>query len=667
MTFARSGRLVDVLQWLPVLLAAYAVYAWRIDVNPPGFYLDEASQSYNALMIARTGTDEHGVAWPIFFQSWDRTATGNPVNEYVMALVFWVFGPSILTARLLSVTAGFVLSLGLGILAGQVTGNRWAAWIVAGTALLTPWLLEVGRLVFEVVFFPLILTGFLTLLRRVYAKPTWSLLEMGGLALLLGLLTYAYTIGRFLGPLIAFGLILFASRSRARSIFVTWVLYGVTLLPALAFNLANPGVLGARADLLSYIKPGMSVVDVGAQFVYHLLGNLSLQRILLTGDPNLRHHVPVMGSLLAATLVLALAGLDRVLHGGWRDPWLRFAGYGLLVSLIPASLTIDEFHTNRLIAFPVFLMIFVAVGIARLATRSRETRAVLIGLVIVTAVQGLLFQVQFQRYGPDRGGAFDAAFPGVFQAALAEESWPIYLRDRGELPGYIEAYWYGALRGIDRSSFVRLRADELPPSGAVVIGTDKNCGVCDVIREEGDYIAYRAGGGAQTGLIHNGDFEAVGDSTLDTPGAPIFGWSSSPDVMLRAGGGQTSGAHLVLRHTSEATSTKQTTSVLVPVSPDSTVGVEALVRPGEGTRSGGARPRPSVTIALTQVDAERQFVTWETVTAVLDGEPEWSSLSIEPTFLDPRTAFIGVSCYLEPGGSPGDDVDIDDIVVSSLP
>ena len=309
-------------------------------------------------------------------------------------------------------------------------------------------------------------------------------------------------------------------------------------------------------------------------------------------------------------------------------------------------------------------MIFVAIGAAHLAKRSLETRLVLIGLVALTALQGLVFQVQFQRFGPDRGGAFDAAFPGVFEAALAADSWPIYLRDRGDLPGYIEADWYGALRGIDRSAFVHLRADELAPSGAIVLGTDKNCGSCDVLSEDGDYIAYRAGGSPASGLIQNGDFEQVGASPLGSFGAPIYGWSSSSDAMLVSGGAQTTAAHLVLRHTTEATSTKETNSDLVRVSSGSTLSLSALVRAGDGSRAGGDRPRPRVTIALVEVDQDRQFVTWHTVTSDISAASSWLPLTISPTRLDPRTAFVGVSCYLEPGGTVGDDVEIDDIVVS---
>jgi hypothetical protein len=198
--------------------------------------------------------------------------------------------------------------------------------------------------------------------------------------------------------------------------------------------------------------------------------------MLLTGDPNIRHHVPVMGSILVGTLALAIVGLDRVAHGRWRDPWTRYVVYGLLVSLVPASLTIDEFHTLRLIAFPVFLLLLVGIGAEYLDRRAAVHRLVLFGLVALTVAQALVFQLGFWRDGPGRGYAFDGAFPDVFEAALATGQTPIYLRDQGNLPGYIEAYWYGALRGMDRSSFVRLRSDEVPPPGAVVLGTDRSCG-----------------------------------------------------------------------------------------------------------------------------------------------------------------------------------------------
>ena len=233
--------------WLPVVALAVVLYVAGVDRNPPGFYLDEASISYNAYTISLDGRDEHGVAWPLFFQTWDASVAVNPVYVYTLAAVFKLFGPSIAAARLLSALSGFAAAVLLGTAAGRVTGNRWVSLAVAASALLTPWLFEVGRLVFEVAMFPLVLALSLLLLARVHAKPRWSLPEIVALGVLLGLLTYTYTIGRLLGPLLAFGLILFASRSRAASIVATWVTFGLMIVPALVFNLSSSGALAARA------------------------------------------------------------------------------------------------------------------------------------------------------------------------------------------------------------------------------------------------------------------------------------------------------------------------------------------------------------------------------------------------------------------------------------
>ncbi|MBI3747899.1 MAG: hypothetical protein HY262_03485 [Chloroflexi bacterium] len=658
----RPGRVRSTIRgigpWLPLMLVAFALYTWRVDTNPPGFYLDEASISYNAYTISVDGRDEHDKAWPLFFQTWDPSVAVNPAYVYLLALVFKIFGPSILAARLLSATVGFAAAVLLGIVAGRATGRAWVAWIVAGSALTMPWLFQVSRLVFEVSLFPLVLVLVLLVIQRIHARPRWSPWGIVALGGLLGLLTYTYTIGRLLGPLFAFGLIVFASRARARSIFATWMVFGITLLPALAFNVANSGALSARADLLGYIRPGMSVIDIGATFLNHLLANVDPRQMLLLGDPNIRHHVPVMGSVLVATFALALIGVDRIVHGGYRDPWTRYVVYGLLASLVPASLTIDDFHTLRLIAFPVFLLLVTAIGIGSLAGRTGWRGYVVPGLVVLTAAQALVFQVQFWRFGPDRGGAFDAAFPGVFRAALAAGASPIYLRDRGDLPGYIEAYWYGTLIGLDRSSFVRLRSDEIPPAGAIVLGTDTNCGACEVLAREGDYIAFRAAASTGAGLIPNSDFEAIGSTQLEAFGAQIYGWSASPDTALFADGARTDGAHLVLRHVSDTTTTKQTDSATVAITPGASLLLHGFVRAGRSNQS-PAR----ATIALVELGADHRFVTWHPQTVDLDPSTDWQEEHLGPIQLDPRTAFVSVSWYLEPGGSVGDEVEIDDITV----
>ena len=176
--------------------------------------------------------------------------------------------------------------------------------------------------------------------------------------------------------------------------------------------------------------------------------------------------------------------------------------------------------------------------------------------------------------------------------------------------------------------------------------------------EEGDYIAYRAGASSAAGLIPNGDFEAVGTTPLDTFGAPIYGWSSSPDTALAGGGAQSEAAHLVLTHLAETETTKQTTSSTVALSDEDSLGVQGFVRAGTANQS-----VVRATVALLELDAAREFVAWHTTTVELPVGGDWQEIRIEPADLDPTTAFVYVSCFLEPGGSPGDAAEFDDIVV----
>src|SRR5437660_3583859 len=108
--------------------------------NPAGFFVDESSIAYNAYTISQSGRDEFGNSWPLYFRAFGDYK--NPVYIYLLAGLFKLTGPNILTARLLSAFAGVIAALLLGLLAARVSGSREAGIVVAGSALLTPWLFE---------------------------------------------------------------------------------------------------------------------------------------------------------------------------------------------------------------------------------------------------------------------------------------------------------------------------------------------------------------------------------------------------------------------------------------------------------------------------------------------------------------------------------------------
>ncbi|HKR00655.1 MAG TPA: glycosyltransferase family 39 protein [Pyrinomonadaceae bacterium] len=474
-----------------VVLAA-ALYAAGVRRNPPGFHLDESSVSYNAYSISQTGRDEHGNPWPLFFRAFGDYK--NPVYVYLLAGLYKLTGPSILVARLFSAAGGLLAAFLLGLLAARITGRRAVGLLVAVSSLFTPWLYETSRLVMEVAIYPLVLALFLLCLHRVSAKARWSYVEVAGLALTLALITYTYSTGRLLAPLLALGLALFITRERWPSVLKTWGAYAVTVIPLLIFNWRHPGALTARFKATTYLRSEATYGETILEVVRHYIAHLNPWRLLVAGEPN--PVIFVNGHFLLATFIVALIGGYLVLKNGRREAWWRFILYGLLVSIIPAALTNEYFHLLRLSALPVFLLVLSAPGFARLlemAQRRRAWRAAFMLVLAVTALQAAFFVWQFHKSAstPLRRHQFDADYPQrILAPAIASSSTPIYLADSPVVPGYIHAYWYAALLGINRSRFFLLQPAESPPTGATVITTEAGCPRCQVLATSEPYTLY---------------------------------------------------------------------------------------------------------------------------------------------------------------------------------
>ena len=477
---------------LIVLLAAGSYY-WHVPRDPPGFSIDESSISYNAYTVSQSGCDEYGNSWPLFFRAFGEYK--NPTVVYILAALFRLTGPSIFVARALSATFGVLTGVLLGLLAWKISRQ----WIVTATviiaALLTPWLFEGSRLVFEVAIYPVLVVLFLLAVWRASLRPRWNWSDVLALAATLGLLTYSYSIGRLLAPLLALGLGLFVNRSRWRGALWTWGAYGLLLIPMFIFHRQHPDALTGRFKALTYLTPSKSVATNFGEFVRHYLANVNPWRWLMTGEGDIRDHLQGFGSLLVATVFLAILGLLLVLWRHRDEPWWRFIIYCLVIAPVPASLTSNPFPQLRLIAFPVFFLVFVIRAISWLieAGRLQQTKQAILAVSIATAlVQGLLFQTRYHRNAPSLWYVFDARFARkVLAPALATNERSIVLLDEPGKAGYIHALWYGVLAHVDEGRFVRLPPRDRPQPGAVVISTEQECHDCRLIARALNYIVYR--------------------------------------------------------------------------------------------------------------------------------------------------------------------------------
>jgi len=516
MAFLRRYRLVVVLLGIIFL---FVLYIDGVSTNPPGFYIDESAIAYNAYCIAHTGAGEFGNRWPLFFPvytgGWIQYA--NPTQIYLLAIPFTVFRPSILVARVFGATWVFAACVLLGLLASRVSGQRRIGIIVGTIAILTPWLFEVSRLVMETYFYPMALVLFLLALFHAQKKERWSWTNVGMLAVTLMLLTYTYTIGRLLGPLLALGLVLFVtSHDRLMSVIKTWVVFAVTLFPLLIFRSMHPEALTQRFYLISYIKPDSTLKEIIPIFVRRYLADFSLVNLLIDGDGNPRHHVQAsLGSFLIGAFILALIGLVVVIVRHWREPWWRFVIFGAAASILPGALNPDQFHSLRIVAYPVFLLLLTVPGLRFLLERSVDEQlsgstdarsvnstpspaltrvarqAILAMLLAAISLQAMYFQSVYRREGPGRGWVFDAAYKDIFDAAVALPNRPIYLSD-GIEPAYEHAFWYAAVEGRQHSEFIHLDEGTRAPVGSLVISSEPNCVNCQVLWKSGEYLLYRS-------------------------------------------------------------------------------------------------------------------------------------------------------------------------------
>jgi len=476
---------------LPAMLVV-VVYFYHVPQNPGGFFVDEASIAYNAHTIAQTGTDEYGDTFPLYFRAFGEYKS--PVYIYILSAVFWFTGPSVLVARMLSAVAGLAAAVLFGILAAQLARRRSVGLMVFLIAALTPWLFEVSRLVFEVALLPVILALFLLLLQRAAKREQWSWQIAAGLGGLLGLMAYTYSVGRLLALLFALGLAFFFTRHRWREVVLTWIVFGLTLLPLGVFTLRHPGALSERFKFVSFVKPEDTRSQIAIRFVQNYVGNFSPRRWLAYGDPEPRHHLPGMGSLLVGAVALSALGLIVVLRRYRRDAWWRFIIYGLLVSPIPAALTLDYFHTLRLIALPCFLLVMTVPAIEfcaeqRQGAQQSLRRTLLATLFLITLLQGAVFLWRFHHALP-RVDAFDSYYQLLLSTALAQPQRPIYLFDKTPA-AYVYAYWFATLGGVSVDNFKRLPPGESPPPGALVIGHELPCKDCEVIIERGQFQVYK--------------------------------------------------------------------------------------------------------------------------------------------------------------------------------
>lgn len=445
---------------------------WRLPdfgTLPRGLNRDEAALAYNAYSLWRTGTDEHGIRWPVSIQSFgDQKLPG-----YVYTLIPFVAlgGLHPVTIRLPSLLASLVVVAGVGGVAYELLPRRSSPrerrLFTLGAMLLvalSPWDNHFARVAYEAhLAMAAFVAGFACWLRAQRATRSAPWIIASALALSATLLTYhSYHI---LTPLFL-GLLLFTSpiKSMNHQAIFSGLLIGTLTICLLIFG----GVLDANQVKMSGISPFASTTLLERMFMLRqaVPGSLPLEKFwanrpleaLDTFGRNLTetlasdflfttttaHHVHNLSGIgnlhrfLAPFLLLgvvALWELRRLRSTRWLAGWL-------LLGLVPAALTISPQHTVRL--SPVFpaLELLAALGMwfvwKHLQRWRRTFLAVLVGVALFSASR---WWVEYHVLAPQRDQAWSHERFMLLGAALARyqpEAYQVVTQSPADSP-YI---WY---------------------------------------------------------------------------------------------------------------------------------------------------------------------------------------------------------------------------------
>ncbi|HHW87022.1 MAG TPA: glycosyltransferase family 39 protein [Chloroflexi bacterium] len=376
----KQGRpaAIMTLLLLTLLLVAFCLRVYRLDVAPPGLHFDEGANGTDALRVWQGVT-------PLFFP---ENNGREPLYIYLVSLFVGALGNHALVLRLPAAFAGVVAVASTFALGRRLLDDR-AALIGAGFVAVTFWTVALSRISYRANLFLALFPLWLLLWWRCRDRSDLRPYVLAGL--LLGVMQYTYIAARF-APLLLIVLAVDWRRVLRWRGVVVLVLTAVLVAAPLAVAIyLNPAAGFQRSQQVWLFARPEPLALFWLQFTEHL------KMFGVTGDPIWLHNIPgrpPVAWFVAPFFVLgALFSLRRTAP--------RTLLWTVLVMIWPGILAVSGMplppnHLRVLVIAPaVFLL--AGYGIVRLFGEQRAGWALLLGLLLVTA-DGALSYRDYSRW-----------------------------------------------------------------------------------------------------------------------------------------------------------------------------------------------------------------------------------------------------------------------------
>lgn len=130
-----------------ILVVAAALRFYQLGQNPPSLDWDETAHGYNAYSILKTGRDEYGYKFPLYFRSFDDYKP--PIYTYLVVPSIAAFGLNDFAVRFPSAFLGVLAVLFTYLMVLALFKKKEIALLAAFFLAISPWHLQFSRVAFE--------------------------------------------------------------------------------------------------------------------------------------------------------------------------------------------------------------------------------------------------------------------------------------------------------------------------------------------------------------------------------------------------------------------------------------------------------------------------------------------------------------------------------------
>ena len=326
----------------PIILLAAVLRLTAFGHNPPGVYLDEAAQGYNAYSLLRTGKDEYGKSWPVFLRSF---------GDYKMPLYAYLTVPSVKIFGLDSFSTRFVSAAFGTLLVGLIA--FWLGSVAGVVAAISPVLVFMSRTAAEAnLALTLFFLGVALALRffrhRIFLPLSFLFLALSG---------YAYHSYRFLSPVTVLYFTLIYRKHRPL-IYFSLIIFVASWLPLIRLSFTP----GANSRLTGLWSP--------SGLVRNYLNYFSPGNLFSRPDPDPQRSYPELSVFYWWMSLFLIAGSTVLWHNRKSlGPGAKTLLFILFAAPLPAAVTREYFATYRVLPMFVCIIWIMSLGMRYLIAK----------------------------------------------------------------------------------------------------------------------------------------------------------------------------------------------------------------------------------------------------------------------------------------------------------